>query len=177
MEIAVVDLLADEAALERIDGAFITALTEAATGATFYVAGLSDEQIAANRRIVAISADYALAACRNAHQRFVAAFAGGAFAGYMIGTVHAEDDRELDWMMVHPNFHGSDVASTLMRAGVEWLGTDRPMWLNVIAHNERAIRFYRKHGFEVDPDARTDHVVPHAIMRRAAVVYDASALT
>ena len=54
-----------------------------------------------------------------------------------------------------------------MEAGIGWLGADRPLWLNVIRHNERAIRFYRRFGFEIDPQAVTDHVVPHAIMRRA----------
>ncbi|HEY1146594.1 MAG TPA: hypothetical protein VGE84_09680 [Allosphingosinicella sp.] len=38
----------------------------------------------------------------------------------------------------------------------------------VAATGERAIRFYWRFGFEIDPDARTDHVVPHAIMRRPA---------
>jgi ribosomal protein S18 acetylase RimI-like enzyme len=91
----------------------------------------------------------------------------GSFAGYMIATVHAPDDRELDWMMVDPSFHGNGVADALMRAGINWLGTDRPIWLNVIRHNERAIRFYQKHGFQVDTGASTDHAVPHFIMRRA----------
>ena len=123
--------------------------------------------MAANRRIVAISAGTALGAIASPDRHFAAAFVGDAFAGYVIATLHAPDDRELDWMMVHPDFHGRGVAAALMEAGIAWLGADRPMWLNVIRHNERAIRFYRKYGFEIDPDARTDHVVPHAIMRRA----------
>lgn len=163
-----VELLTDAGAMERIRPADVEALTDAATQATFYADGLTAEQIAANRRVVAISGDTALNACAKPNQHFVAAFVAGRFAGFMIATVHAEDDRELDWMMVHPDFHGSPVASALMQAGVQWLGIDQPMWLNVIAHNERAIRFYRKHGFEVDPAARTNHAVPHAIMRRPA---------
>ena len=128
--------------------------------------GLSPEQLDANQRIVRISADTALAAVRNENQLFSAAFMDGAFAGYMIATIHAPDDRELDWMMVDPDFHGSSVSRALMEAGVEWLGSGRPMWLNVIQHNERAIRFYRKYGFEVDADAKTGHAIPHFIMRR-----------
>ena len=68
--------------------------------------------------------------------------------------------------MVHPDFHGTGVAIALMEAGIAWLGDDRPLWLNVIRDNGRAIGFYRKFGFEVDPEARTGHVVPHVIMRR-----------
>jgi ribosomal protein S18 acetylase RimI-like enzyme len=162
----VVELVEESAAFERIDAQAIVALTEAATAATFYRDDLSPAQIAANRRIVEISAPTCLAAAGNAHQSFGAAFVGSDFAGYVISTRHAEDDLELDWMMVHPRFHGSPVSAALMAAGMDWLGRDRPIWLNVIAHNARAIRFYRRFGFEIDPQAVTNHVVPHAIMRR-----------
>ena len=158
----------DAAALERIGGDQVTSLTERATAATFYVDGMTPDQLESNRRVVRIAAETVLRACESAHQLFTAAFFGEKFAGYMIATIHAADDRELDWMMVDPAFHGSGIADALMRSGMAWLGLDRPMWLNVIQHNERAVRFYRKHGFEVDHAAKTDHVVPHFIMRRPA---------
>ena len=163
-----IELVGDAAALERIGVEQISALTEAATTATFYAEGLTPEQVEANQRIVAISAETCLAAIADPNRRFVAAFNDGAFAGYVIATVHARDDLELDWMMVHPDHHGTPVAPALMRAGIGWLGDDQPVWLNVIRHNRRAIGFYRKFGFEIDPAARTDHVVPHVIMRRKA---------
>lgn len=163
-----IEMLIDREAAERSGADAVTRLTEAATRATFYRDDLTEAQIASNRRIVAISAPTCLAAASNAHQHFVAAYVDGAFAGYVIATVHAPDNRELDWMMVHPDFHGTPVSAALMEAGIDWLGAERPLWLNVIRHNERAIRFYRKFGFEVDADAVTDHVIPHAIMRRAS---------
>ena len=163
-----VELLEDEAALERIGSEDIIVLTEAATDATFHVDGLTAEQVAANRRIVAISAESCLAAATNPNQLFAAGFVDGHFAGYVIAIVHAPDDRELDWIMVHPDFHGTGVATALMEAGIDWLGGDRPLWLNVIRSYERAIGFCRKFGFEVDPEARTGHLVPHVIMRRTA---------
>lgn len=159
-------MLFDTAALERAGEDAIMRLTEAATAATFYRDGLSEEQLAANRRIIGISGPSCAAAAGNADQCFAAAFVGEALAGYVIATCHAPDDLELDWLMVHPDHHGGGVAASLMEAGIAWLGPDKPLWLNVIAYNERAIRFYRKFGFEVDPEARTGHVVPHAIMRR-----------
>ena len=160
-------ILADADALARTGAGAIRRLTEAAISTTFYREDLTPEQVAANRRVVDISAPCCIAAAANAHQYFAAAFVDGAFAGYVIATRHAEDDLELDWLMVDPRFHGTPVSAALMEAGIEWLGADRPLWLNVIRHNERAIRFYRKFGFEIDPQAATDHVVPHAIMRRA----------
>ena len=115
-----------------------------------------------------ISAETALGAVSNDHQYFAAAFLDRRFAGYVISTIHSPESRELDWLMVDPAFHGTGVADALMRSGVDWLGRDRPMWLNVLQHNHRAISFYKRHGFEVDPNARTEHLIPHFVMRRPA---------
>ncbi|MGZ8351421.1 MAG: GNAT family N-acetyltransferase [Allosphingosinicella sp.] len=156
----------DADSLAWLDAAAIVRLTEAATETTFYREGLTPEQIAANRRIVEISGPTALAAAGHSHQHFAAAFVGEAFAGYMIATRHGASDHELDWLMVHPDFHGSGVAPLLMQAGIDWLGRDRPMWLNVIRFNDRAIRFYRRFGFEIDPATVTEKVVPNWVMRR-----------
>lgn len=153
-------------ALARVAPGDIARLTEAATNATFYRDDLTPEQRAANRRIVEISEATARAAAMQRIQNFAAAFVHDRFAGYVIATRHAEMDLELDWLMVHPEFHGTDVAASLMRHGIAWLGETNPMWLNVIRHNERAIRFYRRFGFEIDPSAKTAHVVPHVIMQR-----------
>jgi ribosomal protein S18 acetylase RimI-like enzyme len=164
-----VELVENAEALAQVSSDEIEALTEAATAATFYVDGLTPEQLAANRRVVAISAETCIAAAGDPRRHLVVALVDGAFAGYMIATIHAGDDRELDWMMVHPKHHGGGVARALMAAGIAWLGADRPMWLNVIRHNQRAIQFYRKFGFEIDDQAHTGHVVPHAIMRRGEI--------
>ena len=162
-----IELLDDVAAVSRVSSADIVALTRAATDATFHRDDLRPDQIAHNRHIVQISGSTALEAAGNEHQRFVAAFVEGRFAGYVIATVHDPDSRELDWLMVHPEFHGTPVSGALMREGMEWLGPDRPMWLNVIQYNERAIRFYRRFGFEVDSSGPAERAIPQFIMRRA----------
>lgn len=159
-------ILHDGSAWRRLREDDVTALTEAATQAAFYRDDLTDEQIAENRRVVEISASCCESAARNPRQRFSAAFVGEAFAGYMIATRHGPDDLELDWLMVAPDFHGAGVAALLMTAGLDWLGRDKPVWLNVIAYNERAIRFYEKFGFVIDPEARAGRLVPNLIMRR-----------
>ena len=154
-------LLTDDCALERISAHEIAELTRRATEATYYSDNLSADELAFIQRVVRISAECVIAAARNSHQRLVAAMAEGRLAGFVIATVHAKDNRELDWLMVDPDFHGNGTAAPLMRAGVEWLGDDRPIWLNVVRHNARAIGFYRKHGFEIDPEAEYAHVMPH----------------
>lgn len=160
------ELLRNERALERTDATQIAELTFRATGATYHADGLRPDEIAFIDRVVRISADSVGAAARNPNQHLVAAILDSGLAGFVIATVHSEDNRELDWLMVDPLFHGSGIASQLMQEGMAWLGDGRPMWLNVVRHNERAIRFYRKHGFEIDPEAVCSHVMPHCIMRR-----------
>ena len=54
-----------------------------------------------------------------------------------------------------------------------WLGTDRPMWLNVVQHNGRALRFYRRFGFEIDRETRLDRAIPLHVMRRPPSIRDA----
>jgi ribosomal protein S18 acetylase RimI-like enzyme len=144
----------------------IRALTSAATMKTYYVDGLDPDQLAANRRVVEISASTCIGAAVADCQHFAAAFNEAGLAGFVVATRHAPDDLELDWMMVHPRHHGSGAASSLMREGLDWLGRAHPIWLSVIRHNERAIRFYRRFGFEIDSAAVTAHAVPHWIMRR-----------
>lgn len=163
-----IELFADGEAAERVTEEAIVSLTKAATDATFYREDLSDDQLAHNRHIVAVSGSTALAAAAAAHRHLVVAFVDGTLAGYVISTVHAENDRELDWMMVHPRFHGTGVSIALMAAGMDWLGLDRPMWLNVIRYNARAIAFYRRFGFAIDPAPAPPRPIPNLIMRRPA---------
>ena len=160
------ELLADEDALAATSVDEIVELTRRATGATYYADGLSPDELAFIERVVRISADSVVSAARNPNQHLLCSMSEGNLTGFVIATVHSEESRELDWLMVDPRFHGSGIADRLMQPAMDWLGMDRPMWLNVVRHNERAIRFYRKHGFEIDPEAVCPHVLPHWIMRR-----------
>lgn len=154
-------------ALRHTSAGEIAELTRRATAATYFADGLSIDEVEFIDRVVRIAAESVENAANNAHQHLVTAGSGVKLAGFVIATVHSQVSRELDWLMVDPSFHGSGIASPLMRAGMAWLGEDRPMWLNVVRHNERAIRFYRNHGFEIDPEAVCPHAMPHWIMRRA----------
>jgi ribosomal protein S18 acetylase RimI-like enzyme len=161
-----VEVLRNREALAALAPGSIVALTEQATRATFYHDELTMEQVRANQRIPAISEQACLDAAVSDHQHLAAAFDAGRLAGFMIATRHAPGDHELDWLMVHPDQHGSGLAAALMAEGTEWLGADRPMWLTVIQHNHRAISFYRKFGFEIDRTAILDRPVATWIMRR-----------
>jgi ribosomal protein S18 acetylase RimI-like enzyme len=138
----------------------VVELTERATQTTFYTEWLSAEQVEANRRIPPLSGQVYFEAAASDAQHLAAAFAGERLAGFMIATRHDPEDLELDWLMVDPAYHGTGVAGLLMEAGIAWLGSGRPIWLTVIKHNRRAIGFYRRFGFDIDPAAELNRVVP-----------------
>ena len=153
-------------ALARTSEDEIVQLTEAATAVAFHAEDLTEVQRAANRRVISMSGSVCADACRSTDRHFAAAFVGNSLAGFVVSARHGPGDLELDWLMVHPAHHGAGIGAMLMEEGMAWLGKDRPLWLNVIRANGRAIAFYRKFGFEVDPDTATDHAIPHWIMRR-----------
>jgi ribosomal protein S18 acetylase RimI-like enzyme len=153
------------AGLEERD---VVELTERATQATFYRDGLTGEQVDANRRIPQLGAQVFFEAAASEAQHLAAAFAGDRLTGFMIATRHDLEDVEIDWLMVDPSHHGTGLAASLLKRGIDWLGSGRAIWLTVIKHNHRAISFYRRFGFEIDPAAELGRVVPTWIMRRPA---------
>ena len=81
----------------------------------------------------------------------------GRIVGYAMLVRDADDgpdvqQAELSKMYVLPDYHGGTVSTTLMARTLatadEW-GVRR-VWLGVNQGNERAQRFYAKHGFEVN---------------------------
>ena len=97
-----------------------------------------------------------------ARDLLLAETAEGAVAGYAM-LVHGEPSDadaasairvrptiELSKCYVLPGLHGAGVAALLMRASLDAAAARRAggIWLGVNEENERAQRFYAKHGFE-----------------------------
>jgi ribosomal protein S18 acetylase RimI-like enzyme len=76
--------------------------------------------------------------------------------GFIIAGPPRDEDPPVDWQLsalnVLPEHHGTGLAQRLLAEG---LG-DRAAYLWVARGNERAIRFYRKHGFELDGAEQRD---------------------
>lgn len=76
--------------------------------------------------------------------------------GYAIGIRHPDGQPaelstiELSKLYVLPEFHGGPAAELMQRC-IDWATRcgAPALWLGVNRHNERAQRFYRRHGFEV----------------------------
>ena len=160
----------NEAAAAGVKPEAVVELTRRATRSTFYKDGLTAEQVAANERIPQLGGEAFVAAAQSRDQHLAAAFGSGRLAGFVIATRHGDDDLELDWLMVDPSCHGNGLAAALMAEGMNWLGADRPIWLTVLRHNQRAIHFYRKFGFEIDEETILNRPVPSWVMRRRAAL-------
>lgn len=59
-----------------------------------------------------------------------------------------DDGVELSKMYVLPQHHGTGVSTALMNAVIEL--SDGCLWLGVNQNNQRAQRFYAKHGFTIN---------------------------
>lgn len=70
----------------------------------------------------------------------------------------ARGDREIYSIYLDPGIWGHGVARDLMRAVIGEVGDRTRLSLWVIADNERARHFYRRHGFQADGVERVDDV-------------------
>lgn len=63
--------------------------------------------------------------------------------------------NKLATMYVHPEYHGMGVGAAFAKEGLQWLGSGKPIALEVAKYNRRAIEFYRKFGFEIAGDGES----------------------
>jgi ribosomal protein S18 acetylase RimI-like enzyme len=79
-----------------------------------------------------------------------------------VGPSRDEDagrgDREIYSIYLDPGTWGHGVARDLMRTVIAAVGDKTPITLWVLAENERARHFYRRHGFQADGVDRYDDV-------------------
>lgn len=78
------------------------------------------------------------------------ATAEGRIVGYAM-LIRGSSGVELSKMYVMAGHHGTGVAAALMQSGIAWAARTgaESVWLGVNQKNDRAQRFYRKHGFDI----------------------------
>jgi ribosomal protein S18 acetylase RimI-like enzyme len=70
--------------------------------------------------------------------------------GNIVGMIAASKERpfqKIHALYVDKAHHGTGVAAQLMNESLAWFDSGRPVVLEVASYNDRAIAFYRKHGF------------------------------
>ncbi|MBZ9736568.1 GNAT family N-acetyltransferase [Mesorhizobium sp. CA18] len=125
------------------------------------VARLSDERHAPERLAAELDDEDKMS--------FVAERADGSIAGYAMAAMDGKGDVMLQRLHIEPQAFGSGLAGDLLHAVLAAHAGIPSIALEVIEGNDRAIAFYRKHGFEVVERREAAHGVGgHAslIMRR-----------
>jgi ribosomal protein S18 acetylase RimI-like enzyme len=100
---------------------------------------------------------------------FVAEREDGTIAGYALATMDSDGEAMLDRLHVEDNNQGRGVGTDLLHAVLAAHAGLPSIALEVLEGNDRALDFYRKHGFEVVERRLNSHGAPgHAsfIMRR-----------
>jgi GNAT superfamily N-acetyltransferase len=79
-------------------------------------------------------------------QDFVAVRAGQ-IVGFTAPFIEPGGRRRVGALYVLPPAHGLGIGHRLLVVNLGWHGADQDVYLNVAAYNERAKRFYARHGF------------------------------
>lgn len=70
--------------------------------------------------------------------------------GQIVGFCHSTREQGINRIRsiyILPEHQGKGIGSQLLRQAIDWLGRKQDIMLEVVAYNERAIRFYQKLGF------------------------------
>ena len=151
-----------EADFDNLNAFVADAIAEA-----FYRPDLTEEQEAENARIVGIAERTAREAVDHPQRAVLVAKENGILAGFVILDWKDEAMPEIDWLIVGRAWQGKGVAHRLMEAALAEIGEGVPVQLGVIHFNERAIAFYKKHGFEDTGRIVGRHKIPRRLMVRA----------
>jgi GNAT superfamily N-acetyltransferase len=77
---------------------------------------------------------------------FVAVLSGSV-VGFTAPFVESSGRRRVGALYVLPSAQGSGIGRRLLARNLAWHGEDQDVYLTVAAYNERAERFYARHGF------------------------------
>lgn len=73
--------------------------------------------------------------------------------GEIVGLVHASklDHQHLEALYIQDDQRGTGLAQRMIDEVLNFLDRTKPIVLEVVTYNDRAIRFYQKNGFEILP--------------------------
>ena len=91
-----------------------------------------------------------------------------AFVGLEIENTQA---KGLQTLFLDPSKKKQGAGGAVFRKGLEWLGDERPISLEVVAYNDDAIAFYEHFGFESTGDGKKvelpdGKIMPYLVMRK-----------
>lgn len=110
----------------------------------------------------------------SANGRDFVAVLDGEIVGFTAPFIEPGGRRRIGALYVVPAAQGLGIGHLLMQENLAWHGDDQDIYLNIAAYNERAQRFYERHGFVLTGAAGHDEaaviggpLLPELEMRRA----------
>ena len=85
------------------------------------------------------------------NQFYLSAWSGDEPMGFIHVLTKEDGTKRLEGLYVDKSMRGTGLSRELMAQADEFIG-DNEVDLEVASYNSRAIRFYEKHGFEIDRD-------------------------
>jgi ribosomal protein S18 acetylase RimI-like enzyme len=144
----------------------IEEFVRAAIYPAYYHPDLIADQRDENERIIKISRESCLSAIKAEQKLFLVALDKTRLCGFVLVERFSCEFAELDWLVVSHEYQGKGVANQLVEIGIAWLGEGVTIKLGVIHFNERAIKFYKKLGFNETGEIAGSHKIPRILMIR-----------
>ena len=94
---------------------------------------------------------------------FVAVLAGE-LVGFTAPFVESTGRRRVGALYVLPSVQGSGIGHRLLARNLAWHGDDQDVYLMVAAYNERAKRFYARHGFVFTGQLQDDELAIDGVL-------------
>ncbi|PHI19979.1 hypothetical protein CEQ90_10545 [Lewinellaceae bacterium SD302] len=131
---------------------------------------LSEEQTAENDAIVAQAQEACLEAVALDNKEIIIAYdrRERRLAGFVIADRASFTYPAVSWLIVSRKYWGKGVADELLRRGISWLGTHKPIKASVHYYLERALRFFARYGFENTGEPAGEHLIPRILLIREA---------
>lgn len=102
----------------------------------------------------------------NVNTFFILAFYDETVVGYCEANINSFEHR-IFGIYVLPEYQKMGTGSGLILQALDWLGTKKAIYVNVASYNERAIKFYQKHGFKKTGKSVLD---PAGILNSGAII-------
>lgn len=76
----------------------------------------------------------------------IACYDGEKLIGYIDTVSNGVTDAYIEDLMVHPDYHGKGIGTTLMNKTIEYLKTNKIYMISVV-YEEKLLPFYKRFGF------------------------------
>ncbi|MCA9309376.1 GNAT family N-acetyltransferase [Candidatus Dojkabacteria bacterium] len=86
--------------------------------------------------------------------------------GFVVASIGDDGKKCINSLYVKPGYQGKGLGADLMQKAIDWLDEGGDIYLEVAAHNQRAIKFYERFGFKLthnkveDEQNRPSYVAP-----------------